>query len=115
MNCKNADSSQLKVINCHVFLKIWMLLVKVVFIILKIASTFHQMFVSFIGQCKTFLVKVGSVIFSDYRLIERFTNECKEDISKFQCGRLGDEGKVCCLDLKKLDILIKSSIHLEGA
>lgn len=49
----------------------------------------------FTGQCKTFLVKVGSIIFSDYRLIERFTNECKDDISKFQCGRLGNEDEVC--------------------
>jgi len=47
-----------------------------------------------IGQCKAFLVKVGSIIFSDYRLLERFTKACSEDITKFECGRLGTEEEV---------------------
>ena len=50
--------------------------------------------IRFTGQCKTFLVKVGSIVFSDYRLIERFTNECSDDITKFNCGRLADDDEV---------------------
>ena len=43
------------------------------------------------GQCKAFLVKVGSIIFSDYRFLDRFVTACKEDVSRLSCGRLGTE------------------------
>ena len=46
------------------------------------------------GQCKTFLIKIGSIIFSDYRLLERFTAACRDDITKFSCGRLDTEEEV---------------------
>ncbi|KAI9558756.1 Golgi apparatus protein 1 [Daphnia sinensis] len=43
------------------------------------------------GQCKSFLVRIGSIIFSDFRLVEKFTTACQGDISKFNCGRLDSE------------------------
>jgi Golgi apparatus protein 1 len=52
--------------------------------------------VASIGQCKTFLIKIGSIIFSDYRLLERFTAACKNDITQFNCGRLETEEEVTC-------------------
>ena len=87
---------------------------KVVFFLLYV-GTFISNTVHLTGQCKTFLVKVGSIIFSDYRLIERFTTECKDDISKFHCGRLGDGEEVCYLTLKEVNKRIISSVILEGA
>jgi hypothetical protein len=47
-----------------------------------------------LGQCKSFLVKIGSIIFSDFRLVEKFTTACQDDISKFNCGRLDSEEEV---------------------
>ncbi len=49
---------------------------------------------SLLGQCKTFLVRIGSIIFSDFRLVERFTTACQDDIAKFNCGRLDSEEEV---------------------
>ncbi|XP_019628753.1 PREDICTED: Golgi apparatus protein 1-like [Branchiostoma belcheri] len=39
-------------------------------------------------QCHQFLVKMTSIVFSDYRLIEHFVEDCSADIQKFQCGRV---------------------------
>ncbi|XP_078606747.1 Golgi apparatus protein 1-like isoform X10 [Branchiostoma floridae x Branchiostoma japonicum] len=39
-------------------------------------------------QCHQFLVKMTSIVFSDYRLVENFVNDCTADIQKFQCGRV---------------------------
>ncbi|PRD28569.1 UNVERIFIED_CONTAM: Glg1 [Trichonephila clavipes] len=39
-------------------------------------------------ECRSFLKKMEAIIFSDYRLIYKFTEECKSDIDRFQCGRL---------------------------
>ncbi|GIY71110.1 golgi apparatus protein 1 [Caerostris extrusa] len=40
------------------------------------------------AECRSFLKKMEAIIFSDYRLIYKFTEECKSDIDRFQCGRL---------------------------
>jgi hypothetical protein len=39
-------------------------------------------------------VKIGSIIFSDFRLVEKFTTACQDDISKFNCGRIDSEEEV---------------------
>ncbi|XP_055943166.1 Golgi apparatus protein 1-like isoform X2 [Argiope bruennichi] len=39
-------------------------------------------------ECRSFLKKMEAIIFSDYRLIYKFTEECRSDIDQFQCGRL---------------------------
>ena len=41
-------------------------------------------------ECLMFLNKVGSILFSDYHLVYKFTDKCQADISKFRCGRLSD-------------------------
>ncbi|XP_015923497.1 Golgi apparatus protein 1 [Parasteatoda tepidariorum] len=40
------------------------------------------------AECRAFLKKMEAIVFSDYRLIYKFTDECQSDIEKFQCGRL---------------------------
>lgn len=45
-------------------------------------------------ECRSFLKKMEAIIFSDYRLIYRFTDECQSDIEKFQCGRLDMDSEV---------------------
>ncbi|ELT94856.1 hypothetical protein CAPTEDRAFT_177499 [Capitella teleta] len=39
-------------------------------------------------NCKQFLVKMEKIIFSDYRLIYKFTDACESDVEKLSCGRL---------------------------
>ena len=39
-------------------------------------------------SCQKFLNKMANIIFSDFRFIYRFASKCKNDIDKFQCGRL---------------------------
>ncbi len=39
-------------------------------------------------SCKQFLTKMASIVFSDYRLIYKFTDACGEDISRLKCGRM---------------------------
>ena len=76
-------------IRCLVYLKILNQLVQVSFIIIQPVIELIIFFRS--GQCKSFLVKIGSIIFSDYRLIERFTKACQGDITTFNCGRLDQD------------------------
>lgn len=39
-------------------------------------------------RCKILLTRLETIIFSDYRLIYKFTESCDADIQKFNCGRL---------------------------
>ncbi|XP_066290106.1 Golgi apparatus protein 1-like isoform X6 [Branchiostoma lanceolatum] len=39
-------------------------------------------------QCHQFLVKMTSIVFSDFHLVENFVKDCTGDIQKFQCGRV---------------------------
>ena len=56
-----------------------------------------MLIINFKGQCKAFLVRIGSIIFSDFRLVERFTTACHDDIIKFNCGRLDSDEEVLML------------------
>ena len=38
--------------------------------------------------CKKFIKHIGPLIFSDYRLVSSFIENCENDIRRFQCGRL---------------------------
>jgi hypothetical protein len=38
--------------------------------------------------CQSFLNKMATIIFSDYRFIYKFAETCKGDIENTQCGRL---------------------------
>ncbi|CAI9714844.1 Golgi apparatus protein 1 [Octopus vulgaris] len=40
------------------------------------------------SSCKQFLLKMGSIIFSDYRLVSNFVDNCQRDIDKLKCGRV---------------------------
>lgn len=39
-------------------------------------------------SCKTYLKEMQLIIFSDYRLVHKFTNVCEGHIKEFKCGRL---------------------------
>ncbi|XP_054162657.1 Golgi apparatus protein 1-like [Oppia nitens] len=39
-------------------------------------------------ECKNFLTKIELIIFSDYRLIHKFTDFCAKDIDDLKCGRI---------------------------
>ncbi|KAK3085351.1 hypothetical protein FSP39_001959 [Pinctada imbricata] len=41
------------------------------------------------GKCRTYLEKMASIVFSDYRLIYRFVDNCEKDINTLKCGRVG--------------------------
>ena len=41
--------------------------------------------------CKQFLTKMASIVFSDYRLIYRFVDQCNNDINTLHCGRTNTE------------------------
>lgn len=40
------------------------------------------------SNCKAFLRRMESIVFSDYRLIYKFADKCKSDIDALKCGRL---------------------------
>ena len=39
-------------------------------------------------SCKTFLTNIAALVFSDFRLVYNFINDCQNDINKYDCGRL---------------------------
>lgn len=41
-------------------------------------------------ECRKLLKKMEKLVFSDYRLVYKFTESCGEDIRKTECGRLDD-------------------------
>ncbi|KAG1681674.1 Golgi apparatus protein 1 [Nymphon striatum] len=45
--------------------------------------------------CIRFLTDMEAIIFSDYRLIDRFTESCSYDINNLHCGRLSGSKNVC--------------------
>ena len=47
----------------------------------------HKENMTLSANCKQFLTRMASIVFSDYRLINRFTENCKENIEELQCGR----------------------------
>lgn len=61
-------------------------------------------------KCHTFLTKMASVIFNDYRLIHGFYEKCHNDVKRLKCGQLisgadednqhEQEGVISCLENK---------------
>lgn len=41
-----------------------------------------------VEQCHQFLVKMEAIVFSDFRLVNKFVDKCRIDIVSNQCGRL---------------------------
>ncbi|XP_050395779.1 Golgi apparatus protein 1 isoform X2 [Patella vulgata] len=41
--------------------------------------------------CQQYLAKMSSIVFSDYRLVYKFVENCETDIQTLQCGRLLDK------------------------
>lgn len=41
-------------------------------------------------ECRKLLKRMEKLVFSDYRLVYKFTESCREDIRKTECGRLDD-------------------------
>ncbi|KAJ4442010.1 hypothetical protein ANN_11874 [Periplaneta americana] len=41
--------------------------------------------------CRAFIQRLEWVVFSDFRMIAHFTDDCKDDINKHECGRLQTE------------------------
>ncbi|XP_061189977.1 Golgi apparatus protein 1-like isoform X2 [Saccostrea echinata] len=52
--------------------------------------------VNITGNCRTYLEKMARIVFSDYRLIFHFVDQCNADIQQFGCGRVAplDENDV---------------------
>ncbi|XP_062582222.1 Golgi apparatus protein 1-like isoform X2 [Saccostrea cucullata] len=52
--------------------------------------------VNITGNCRTYLEKMARIVFSDYRLIYHFVDQCGKDITQFSCGRVAplDENDV---------------------
>ena len=40
------------------------------------------------SACRQFISRMGSIMFSDYRLVSNFINQCYDDIDRMQCGRM---------------------------
>ncbi len=45
-------------------------------------------------QCNQYITKMTSIVFSDYRLICGFMDQCKDDINKLHCGSVNTGEKV---------------------
>uniref|UniRef100_A0A8C4QBS8 Golgi apparatus protein 1 n=1 Tax=Eptatretus burgeri TaxID=7764 RepID=A0A8C4QBS8_EPTBU len=45
-------------------------------------------------ECHQFITRMASIIFSDYRLICGFVDNCKADINRLRCGRISNDPKV---------------------
>jgi Golgi apparatus protein 1 len=43
-------------------------------------------------QCRTFLSNIAALVFSDYRLVYNFIDDCSQDILKYSCGRIEKQG-----------------------
>ena len=43
------------------------------------------------GNCRQFLTRIGSLVFSDYRMVYNFMEDCGDDVQRFQCGRVEEQ------------------------
>ena len=51
-------------------------------------------------KCHGFLAKMSQIIFTDYRLIKGFYQECAADVKKASCGQISaKEEQVCIYNL----------------
>lgn len=53
------------------------------------------------GSCRTYLEKMERIVFSDYRLIYHFMEQCGDEINKQKCGRIAplDQNVSCNRDV----------------
>lgn len=42
-------------------------------------------------RCKHIINKLAQILFTDYRLLKHFYQECDEDVKKFKCGRIDEK------------------------
>lgn len=47
-------------------------------------------------QCHQYITKMTAIIFSDYRLICGFMDDCRNDINNLKCGSIRPAEKVNC-------------------
>ena len=59
------------------------------------------------SKCKHLMTKLQAVVFSNYRLIKGFINDCSADVGKFKCGRLVSEEEEEVLNSKKPVIITR--------
>ena len=48
------------------------------------------------GKCRSFLHKMAAIVYSDYRLIKGFYQQCHQDVKKFNCGKLSTKNENVC-------------------
>lgn len=65
-------------------------------------------------ECKSFLNKMELIIFSDYRLIHKFTDYCEQDIEKLKCGRLDMNSEAVHSQGETIECLEKSTDKLSS-
>ena len=65
-------------------------------------------------ECKSFLTKMEIIIFSDYRLIHKFTDFCAKDIEDLKCGRIDMNSQALHTQGETIDCLEKSSDRLSA-
>ncbi|XP_029837305.3 Golgi apparatus protein 1 [Ixodes scapularis] len=63
-------------------------------------------------QCRGLLSRMESVVFSDYRLVYRFTEECGEDINRLNCGRISKDPEERHSQGQTIECLSKASEQL---
>ena len=47
-------------------------------------------------NCRQFLNRMASIVFSDYRLMSKFHEACDADITKYKCGRMNNNSVSFC-------------------
>lgn len=65
-------------------------------------------------ECKSFLIKMEIIIFSDYRLVHKFTDFCAKDIEKLKCGRLEMDSQAVHTQGETIECLEKSTDKLSN-
>ncbi|CAG2104936.1 unnamed protein product [Medioppia subpectinata] len=63
-------------------------------------------------ECKNFLTKMELIIFSDYRLIHKFTDFCAKDIDDLKCGRIDTNSESTHTQGETIECLEKSADKL---
>ncbi|XP_071092042.1 Golgi apparatus protein 1-like [Haliotis cracherodii] len=67
------------------------------------------------ASCRQFLNKMATIVFSDYRLIYHFAEDCFDDISKTRCGRSeGDDDEALHTQGRTLSCLAEKMTNLSG-
>ncbi|XP_065064427.1 Golgi apparatus protein 1-like [Rhopilema esculentum] len=88
-------------------------------------------------KCRAFLHKMAAIVYSDYRLIKGFYNECHQDVVKYNCGKLSTKtesdphtqaeviecledniinvSEKCQIEIKKVAELSSDDYHMDRA